>query len=56
MQNAGRAFRFLTGNLKTSHQFLVFQTHSERTKKRIKVRYAGFFNLQSIFKDTTDMN
>ena len=53
MQNASRAFGFLTGNLSwTHHYFLVFQTPSEMSKKGIRVRYTELMTLLSIFKVT----
>ena len=33
-----------------------FSNNSKMTKRQIRVRYAGFLTLRSIFKDTTDMN
>ena len=57
MQNASRAFGFLTGYSSWAHHwFLVFQTPSEMSKKGIRVRYTELMTLLSIFKVTVHMN
>ena len=57
MRNASRAFRFLTRNSSsTRHYFLVFQTLSEMSNTRIRVRYAELMSLLGIFKGTIDVN
>ena len=57
MQNASRAFGFLTGYSSWAHHwFLVFQTPSEMSKKGIRVRYTELMTLLSIFKVTVHIN
>ena len=53
MGNSSRAFGFLTRNSSRTRQyFLVFQTPSEMRINGIRMRYAGFLALLSIFKCT----
>ena len=57
MRNASHAFGLLIrSSSRTHYLFLVFHTPSEIRKKLIRVRYADFLTLQSIFKGTVHMN
>ena len=55
--NASVAFGFLTRNPVWAHcQFIVFQTPWEISSKGIRMRYADFLTVLSIFKGTVNMN
>ena len=57
MRNANHAFGILIrSSSRTHHLLLVFHRLSEIRKKLLRVRYADFLTLQSIFKGTVHMN
>ena len=57
MRNASHAFGLLfRSSSGTQHLLSVFHRPSEIRKKLLRVRYADFLTLQSIFKGTVHMN